>query len=402
MIIQRIEGGVTAPQGFLAGGLACGIKKNQKADLALIYSEIPAQAAGIFTTNRVQAAPVQLSQEHLKNGKAQAIIANSGNANACVGPDGAAAARAMAQAVAEFLEVDPTAVLVASTGVIGVRLPADRISTALAARPRFLSNTGSHAAAQAIMTTDTFPKEVAVEFELDGRQVRIGGIAKGSGMIHPNMATLLGFITTDAAIEVSLLQKALAIAGRRTFNRVTVDGDTSTNDTLVVLANAKAGNRLINQEDEAYQLFAEALELVCLELAKMLVRDGEGATKLVEIKVCGANTEAEAVQVGKSIATSSLVKTAIFGEDANWGRILAAAGYSGVAIQPELVDIYLGDLLVCKGGVGLVFDETRAKQILEQKDLLITVDLGIGQAAASVWTCDLTYDYVKINGSYRT
>jgi glutamate N-acetyltransferase/amino-acid N-acetyltransferase len=402
MIIQRIAGGVTAPQGFLAGGLACGIKKNQKADLALLYSEIPAQAAGIFTTNRVQAAPVLLSREHLKNGKAQAIIANSGNANACVGPEGAVAASTMAQAAAEFFNIDPTAVLVASTGVIGVRLPADRITAALAARPRFLSNTGSHAAAQAIMTTDTFPKEVAVEFELDGRPVRIGGIAKGSGMIHPNMATLLGFITTDAAIAVSLLQQALATAGRRTFNRVTVDGDTSTNDTLVVLANAKAGNRLIDQEDEAYQLFAEALELVCLELAKMLVRDGEGATKLVEIKVTGANTEAEAVQVGKSIATSSLVKTAIFGADANWGRILAAAGYSGVAIQPELVAIYLGDLLVCHGGVGLNFDEIHAKQILEQKELLITVDLGIGQVTASVWTCDLTYDYVKINGSYRS
>jgi glutamate N-acetyltransferase/amino-acid N-acetyltransferase len=401
-MIQQIEGGVTAPQGFLAGGIACGIKQTQKADVALLYSETPAQAAGIFTTNQVQAAPVQLSKEHLQSGTAQAIIANSGNANACVGPDGIAAALAMAQAAAKFLNIDPTMVLVASTGVIGARLPAERIADTLAARPQFLSRDGSKAAAQAIMTTDTFAKEVAVEFELHGHLIRIGGIAKGSGMIHPNMATMLGFITTDAAIDSRLLQKALSVAGKRTFNRVTVDGDTSTNDSLMVLANGKAGNPAINQEDGDYQLFREALEVVCLELAKMLVRDGEGATKLVEIKVTGANTEAEAVQVGKSIATSSLVKTALFGEDANWGRILAAVGYSGVAIRPEQVDIYLGDLPVCQGGVGLVFDEARAKQILKQKELLITVALGMGQSAASVWTCDLTYDYVKINGSYRT
>jgi glutamate N-acetyltransferase/amino-acid N-acetyltransferase len=401
-MIQQIKGGVTAPQGFLAGGIACGIKKTEKADVALIYSETPAQAAGLFTTNLVQAAPVQLSKAHLKNGTAQAIIANSGNANACVGPDGFAAAQAMAQAAAEFLNIDPRAVLVASTGVIGVRLPVEQIVETLAARPQFLSSDGSNAAAQAIMTTDTFAKEVAVEFELNGSKVRIGGIAKGSGMIHPNMATMLGFITTDAAIDAKLLQKALVAAGQRTFNRVTVDGDTSTNDTLVVLANGKAGNPALNQEDAAYQLFQEALEVVCLDLAKLLVRDGEGATKLVEIKVTGANTEAEAVQVAKSIATSSLVKTAIFGEDANWGRILAAVGYSGVALQPELVDIYLGDLQVCQGGVALVFDESRVKLILAQKELLITVALGMGQSAASVWTCDLTYDYVKINGSYRT
>lgn len=401
-MIEKITGGVTAPQGFLAGGLACGIKKKQKADLALIYSEVPAQAAGIFTTNKVQAAPVILSKQHLKDGMAQAIIANSGNANACVGAEGAAAALAMARAAADFLNIPVDRVLVASTGVIGVRLPVERICEILSERPQFLSKDGSGAAAQAIMTTDTFMKETAVELELDGVKVRIGGIAKGSGMIHPNMATMLGFITTDAAIDAGLLQKALQVAGNRTFNRVTVDGDTSTNDSLFVLANGKAGNPVINQENETYQLFAAALETVCLELAKMLARDGEGASKFVEIKVTGANSEAEAVQVGKTIATSSLVKTAIFGEDANWGRILAAAGYSGVAIQPELVNIYLGDLLVCQGGTGLVFDEVRAKQILEQKDLLITVDLGTGGFEASVWTCDLTYDYVKINGSYRT
>jgi glutamate N-acetyltransferase/amino-acid N-acetyltransferase len=401
-MIQKITGGVTAPQGFLAGGIACGLKKSQKADLALIYSEVPAQAAGLFTTNRVQAAPVHLSKKHLKNGMAQAIIANSGNANACVGSDGETAARGMAEAAATFLNLAPEAVLVASTGVIGIRLPVEKIQTTLAAGPRFLAKDGSLAAAQAIMTTDTFAKEVAVEFDLNGKKVKIGGIAKGSGMIHPNMATMLGFITTDVAIDSRLLQQALALAGKQTFNRVTVDGDTSTNDTLVVLANGKAGNPTIDRADTAYQLFLEALQEVCLELAKMLVRDGEGATKLVEIKVTEAATEADAVRVGKSIATSSLVKTAIFGEDANWGRILAAAGYSGVELQPERVDIYLGELLVCRGGVGLVFDETRAKEILEQKELLITVVLGAGQSEASVWTCDLTYDYVKINGSYRT
>jgi glutamate N-acetyltransferase/amino-acid N-acetyltransferase len=401
-MINKIAGGVTAPRGFLAGGIACGIKKEQQADVALIYSETPAQAAGLFTTNLVQAAPVQLSKEHIKSGTARAVIANSGNANACVGPEGAAAALTMANAAAQFLNIDPAEVLVASTGVIGASLPVERITATLAARSQFLSQHGSREAAQAIMTTDTFAKEIAVEFELNGVKVRMGGIAKGSGMIHPNMATMLGFITTDAAINAKLLQKALTAAGQRTFNRVTVDGDTSTNDTLIVLANGQAGNSVINREDADYQLFLEALEVVCLELAKMLVKDGEGATKLVEIKVTGACTEAEAVRVGKSIATSSLVKTAIFGEDANWGRVLAAAGYSGVALQPERVDIYLGDLLVCQGGVALAFDEARAKQILAAKELLITVALGSGQAAASVWTCDLTYDYVKINGSYRT
>ncbi|HEY8463450.1 MAG TPA: bifunctional glutamate N-acetyltransferase/amino-acid acetyltransferase ArgJ [Bacillota bacterium] len=401
-MIKKIAGGVTAPQGFVAGGLACGIKPNQQADLALIYSEIPAQAGGLFTTNQVQAAPVIVSKRHLQAGVAQAIIANSGNANACNGPEGEDAAIAMAQAAADFLKIDPRMVLIASTGVIGVRLPVERIQAALAAQPRFLSSNGSSMAARAIMTTDTFIKEIAVEFELDGVKTRIGGIAKGSGMIHPNLATMLGFITTDAAIDASLLQKALGVAGDYSFNRVTVDGDTSTNDTLLILANGKAQNTVINQENEAYQLFLEALKLVCLELAKMLVRDGEGASKFVEIKVTGAGSETEALQVGKTIATSNLVKTALFGEDANWGRILAAAGYSGVALRPELINIYLGDLLVCRGGTGLDFDEARAKAILGQKELLITVDLGSGNQEASVWTCDLTYDYVKINGSYRS
>ncbi len=400
--MKQIEGGVTAPLGFKAGGIACGIKKSQKPDLALIVSEVPAFAAGIFTLNVVQAAPVILSKQQLRNDQARAIIANSGNANACVGQGGIKAAEAMAEAAALFLGIGQDEVLVASTGVIGVPLPVEKIETALATKSNFLSALGSPDAARAIMTTDTFPKEVAVEVQLGGKTVRLGGIAKGSGMIHPNMATMLGFITTDATITPELLKQALRRAGEVSFNRITVDGDTSTNDCLLILANGKAGNEPVRGEGEDYRLFLEALITICQELAKRIAKDGEGATKLVEIRVTGAATEAEAVIIGKSIATSNLVKTAIFGEDANWGRILAAAGYSGIRFNPDLIDIYLGDLLVCRGGTGLEFDEERAKRILEAKELLITVQMGTGTAEASVWTCDLSYDYVKINGSYRT
>lgn len=400
--MKSISGGVTAPLGFKAGGAVCGIKKNQLPDLAIIYSEVPAEAAGIFTTNQVQAAPVILSKEFLKKGKAQAIIANSGNANACVGAAGMEAVRRMAAAAGKALNIPMDSVLVASTGVIGVALPVEKIEKTLAEKADFISDTGSTAAARAIMTTDTFPKEAAVEIELGGAPVRIGGIAKGSGMIHPNMATMLGFITTDAKIEQTLLQKAIAAAGERSFNRITVDGDTSTNDTLFILANGLAKNPPLTTANNDYQTFVQALTEVCLELAKMIARDGEGATKLVEINVTGARTEAEAVRVGKSVATSNLVKTALFGEDANWGRILAAVGYSGVKIDPDQIHIYLGDLPVFQKGTGLVFDEARAKEILSRKEILIKIDLGDGPATASVWTCDLSYDYVKINGSYRT
>ena len=400
--MKSISGGVTAPLGFKAGGTVCGIKKNQLPDLAIIYSEVPAEAAGIFTTNQVQAAPVILSKEFLKKGKAQAIIANSGNANACVGAAGLEAARRMAAAAGKALNIPMDSVLVASTGVIGVALPVEKIEKALEEKADFLSDTGSPAAARAIMTTDTFPKEAAVEIELGGATVRIGGIAKGSGMIHPNMATMLGFITTDAKIEQTLLQKAIAAAGERSFNRITVDGDTSTNDTLFILANGLAKNPPLTTANNDYQTFVQALTEVCLELAKMIARDGEGATKLVEIKVAGARSEAEAVKVGKAVATSNLVKTALFGEDANWGRILAAVGYSGVTIDPDRIHIYLGDLSVYQKGTGLVFDEAKAKEILSGKEILIKIDLGDGPATASVWTCDLSYDYVKINGSYRT
>lgn len=400
--MKTISGGVTAAQGFKATGIACGIKKNQQTDLAVIYSEVPANAAAIFTTNQVQAAPVLLSKEYLKQGKAQAIIANSGNANACVGTAGMAAAQRMAVAAGKALHIAAESVLVASTGVIGIALPVEKIETALAGNSDFLSDTGSVAAAKSIMTTDTFPKEVAVEVQLGGAAVRIGGIAKGSGMIHPNMATMLGFITTDARIDQPILQKAIALAGERSFNRITVDGDTSTNDSLMILANGLANNPAITETGNDYQVFVSTLSAVCLELAKMIAQDGEGATKLVEINVSGAKTEAEAVKAGKSVATSNLVKTALFGEDANWGRILAAVGYSGVKIDPERICIYLGELPVYQKGIGLVFDEAKAKQILSQKEILIKIDLGEGTEGASVWTCDLSYDYVKINGSYRT
>lgn len=401
-MIKSIDGGVTAPKGFKAGGIAAGIKKNGQPDLAVIASETPAVCAGIFTTNQVQAAPVTLSKERVKNGRAQGVIVNSGNANACTGPSGHRVALKMVAAAAKFLNISEDQVLVASTGVIGVELPVAKVETALTQNTDFLSINGSEAAARAIMTTDTFPKEIAVEFALEGKTVRIGGIAKGSGMIHPNMATLLSFVTTDIAINKTMLDQAVSQAGDHSFNRITVDGDTSTNDSLLVLANGQAGNSQITDAGVAYQSFLEALTYVCRELAKMIARDGEGATKMVEIKIQNAVSEDAAVRIGKSIATSNLVKTAIFGEDANWGRILAAAGYSGVPIQPDNVNIYLGELPVCRGGVGLPFDEAKAKQILAQKDILITVELGMGQSEASIWTCDFSYDYVKINGSYRT
>jgi glutamate N-acetyltransferase/amino-acid N-acetyltransferase len=401
-MIKPIDGGVTAPKGFKAGGVAAGIKKNGQPDLAMIASETPAVCAGTFTTNQVQAAPVVISKERVKGGKAQGIIVNSGNANACTGPSGRQVAEKMVAAAAKFLKISEDQVLVASTGVIGVELPVAKIETALRQNTGFLSNSGGAAAARAIMTTDTFPKEIAVEFELEGKMVRVGGIAKGSGMIHPNMATLLSFVTTDISIDKVMLDQAVSQAADHSFNRITVDGDTSTNDCLLVLANGQAGNQTIIGTGAAYQSFLDALTCVCRELAKMIARDGEGATKMVEIKIEGAVSEDAAVRVGKSIATSNLVKTALFGEDANWGRILAAVGYSGVPIQPDIINIYLGDLLVCRGGVGLAFDESKAKQILAQKDILITVELGQGQAGASIWTCDFSYDYVKINGSYRT
>jgi len=398
---QEVPGGVTAPRGFRAAGLHIGVKRSRK-DLALVVSDVRAAAAATFTTNRVQAAPVRVTREHIKGGYLRAIVCNSGNANACNGPQGVRDARRMAELVAAAIGAAPEEIAVASTGVIGVPLPMDKIAAGIERAVALLSPEGGDDAAQAIMTTDTVPKQIAIEFELKGKPVRIGAMAKGSGMIHPNMATMLAFVTTDAAIEPAALQAVMRRSVDRTYNRISVDGDTSTNDMAVIMANGLAGHEPIGLGDPDLEVFAAALDYVNGVLARAIARDGEGATKLIEIRVVGVPTEADAVRIGRSISRSNLVKTAIYGEDANWGRILCAAGYSGVDFDPDRVDVYIGDLLVCKDGAGLAFDEQRAKEILKQSEVVVTLDLKAGGAEATVWTCDLTYDYVKINGSYRT
>ncbi|MGI6557508.1 MAG: bifunctional glutamate N-acetyltransferase/amino-acid acetyltransferase ArgJ [Limnochordia bacterium] len=399
--IKPIEGGVTAAKGFLAAGVHCGLKA-QGLDLAVIFSEVPAAGAAVFTTNKVAAAPVLLSRQHLGSGPMRAVVANSGNANACNGERGMEDARAMAAAAAKALGVETEQVFVASTGVIGQPLAIDKVEAGIKQAASVLSIDGGEDAARAIMTTDTRKKERAVVVDINGVQVRIGGIAKGAGMIQPNMATMLAFITTDCAIKEDLLQAALKEAVDESFNMITVDGDTSTNDTVIVLANGQAENPLIDQQDEAYFAFLAGLKEIATGLAKDIVRDGEGATKLIEVNVKGAKDFAAARQVAKAIANSNLVKTAIFGCDANWGRIICAAGYAGVDLIPSQVDIYLGDEQVAAKGAGLPFDEDRVKKILEGDEVAITVDLNMGGGMATVWTCDLTYDYIKVNASYRS
>ncbi len=399
---EVLPGGVTAPQGFLAAGVGAQIRKKGRRDLALIYSRVPAAAAALYTQNRVKAAPVLVSREHLAGGAAQAIVVNSGIANACTGPQGYADARRMAALTGEVLGISPELVVVASTGVIGVPLPMEKIERGIREAALNLSRAGGSAAAEAIMTTDTCPKEFAVKFCLGGREVVLGGIAKGSGMIHPNLATMLSFLTTDAAVAPEALAAALRWAGARSFNAVTVDGDTSTNDMVVLLANGLAGNDLLTGGEADYFLFREALLAVCRELAKMIARDGEGATKFLEIRVRGAEKEEEARLIARAVAGSNLVKAAIFGEDANWGRIITAAGNAGVPFDPEQVDIYLGDLQVAEKGAGLEFDEDEARAILEAREVVITLDLNQGTAQGVAWGCDLSYDYVRINAHYRT
>ncbi len=398
--MQKILGGVTAAKGFKAGGLNCGIKKSGKPDLALICSEVPAVATGVFTTNKVKAAPVLLSQKHLTQEKAQVILINSGNANACTGKEGLNHAKKEAQAVAKLFKITPEEVLLASTGVIGIPLPVNLILKSLPVLVEELSKTGGHQAAKAIMTTDTFPKEYAIIQEINGQEIRIGGMCKGSGMIQPNMATMLGIITTDASIERTILQKSLQQIVKQTFNRITVDGDTSTNDTVFLLANGAAGGPKIKTGPEL-EAFMEGLYEVASHLAQMIVKDGEGATKFLTIQVKGARSEEEAEMAARTVANSSLVKTAFFGEDANWGRIIAAVGYSGIDFSPEQTEIFLGNLLVYSG-TGLVFDEAKAKNILQANEIDIIIDLKQGEQDVTVWTCDLSYDYVKINGSYRS
>lgn len=399
--IDAIEGGVTAPRGFLAAGVHAGIKR-QKKDIALVYSERPCTAAATYTTNRVKAAPLLVTQEHLRHDSIRAIVVNSGNANACTGQRGIEDARRMAAICARELGIEPHQVVVASTGVIGVPLPLDKIEAGIIQAKEALSPAGGHDAALGIMTTDTRTKEIAFLCECDGVRFRIGGMAKGSGMIHPNMATMLAFITTDAAVPKEFLQREMKQAVDATFNMITVDGDTSTNDMAVVLANGAEEAARIEPGTPLADLFSKALRRTCVELAKMIAADGEGATKLIEVRVKRAKTERDARLAAKAIANSSLVKTAVYGEDANWGRILCAVGYSGADFDPDKTSVYLGDVLVFHLGAGVAFDEGEAKQALSGSLVVITVDLGEGEAEATGWTCDLTYDYVKINASYRT
>lgn len=401
--MKKIAGSITTPQGFLAQGVFADIKKNDKKDVALIYSEVPCSAAGVFTTNLVRAACVDISRQHLKNGKAQAIVVNSGNANACTGEQGWNDTIQMAQITAQCLDLDAHDVVVASTGVIGVSLCMDKIEKGIRNAAGALSREDGHNAALAIMTTDLISKELAVEFELQGKPVRIGAIAKGSGMIHPNMATMLAFFTTDAAIDSKCLDQALREAANQSFNMISVDRDTSTNDMAVILANGLAGNPNIDDDkSEDYQLFKQALSEVAVTLAKMIARDGEGATRLIEVRVTEAPSIETARQIARSITGSNLTKAAVFGEDANWGRILAAAGYSGAEFDPRRVDIYLGQEKMAENGMGLPFDEERARQELQKDPVIITVNLKAGSCQAVAWGCDLSYDYVKINAAYRS
>ncbi len=404
--MKMIDGGVCAAKGFTAAGVHCGIRKSRtKRDLALIVSETPASAAAVYTTNLVKGAPLLVTKKHLENGIARAVICNSGNANTC-NADGIYIAEKMSEAAAEALGVSPDDIVVASTGVIGQPLDLEPIKKGIPALVEALSKDGCDAAAEGIMTTDTVKKEVAVEFELGGALCRIGGIAKGSGMIHPNMATMLVFITTDAAISPALLQKALSSDIADTFNMVSVDGDTSTNDMVTVLANGMAGNREITEENGDYAVFMKALNTVTVGLCRMIAGDGEGATKLLECRVDGAADLKTAKTVAKSVICSSLLKAAMFGADANWGRVLCAIGYSGAPVDVDKIDVRFesaaGTILVCEGGAGVEFSEDKAKKILSEKEIDILVSLNDGSFEATAWGCDLTYDYVKINGDYRT
>ena len=404
--MKLITGGVCAAKGFTAGGIHCGIRKNHtKKDLAMVFSSVSASAAAVYTTNLVKGAPLTVTKEHLANGKARAVICNSGNANTC-NADGIEIAEAMCAETAKALGISPAEVIVASTGVIGQSLDLTPIKAALPALAASLSETGSDDAAAAIMTTDTVDKQAAVEFTLGGKTCRLGGMAKGSGMIHPNMATMLVFITTDAAISPEMLRKALGSDVQETFNMVSVDGDTSTNDMVTVLANGLAGNEEITAEGPDFTEFMKALNTVTMSLCRMIAGDGEGATRLLECVVTGAPSREVARTAAKSVICSSLVKAAMFGADANWGRILCAIGYSGAAVDVGKIDVAFrsakGEIPVCRDGAGIPFSEEKAKEILLEKEIDILVGLNDGSWEATAWGCDLTYDYVKINGDYRT
>ena len=403
---QYIEGSVTAAKGFTAAGVHCGIRKNKsKRDLALIYCETKCTAAAVYTTNLVQSSPITVTKKNLQNGYAQAVICNSGNANTC-NADGMEKAEMMCQLTAQALGIDANDIIVGSTGVIGQVLPIEPIRDSMAQLVSELSKDGNANAAEAIMTTDTIAKEVAVETVIGGKTVKIGGISKGSGMIHPNMATMLCFVTTDAAVSAAMLQKAVKTVADKTFNMISIDGDTSTNDTLSVMASGLAGNDEITAEGEDYDVFVEALTAVCRGLSKMMAKDGEGATKLLTCKVTGAKTEKDAKGVAKSVICSSLLKAAMFGADANWGRVLCAIGYAGCDVDVHKVDVSFaskaGTIDVCKNGAGIDFSEEIAKTVLTEDEVEILVALNDGEGTAEAYGCDLTNEYVKINGDYRT
>ena len=407
MNFKIVNGSITAAKGFIASGIHCGLKKNSlKKDLALIYSEVPSIAAGVYTKNKVKGANIYITKDHLSNKKARAIICNSGNANTCNGEDGLKKAKKMAQLQAKALNIKTDEVLVASTGVIGVPLNIDAIKNGIPLLTEKLSKDGNCSASSAIMTTDTFKKEFAIEFKLNGKTVTMGAIAKGSGMIEPNMGTMLSFITTDIAISPELLDEALKSTVKVSYNRVSVDGDTSTNDMVLILANGLANNNIISEKNDDYYTFLDALRYLNITLAKKIAKDGEGATKLIECKVIGAKTESDGVILAKSVINSSLVKTALFGSDANWGRILCSLGYTKVDFNPDKVNVYFespsGSILVCKDGSSVGFDENKAREILLQDEIVIKVELSQGDIEVSAWGCDLSYDYVKINGDYRS
>jgi len=405
-MIQHIEGGVCAAKGFTASGMNCGIRKNKsKHDLALVYSDVRASAAAVYTTNLVKGAPLTVTREHLQDGYAQAIICNSGNANTC-NADGIEIAEAMSQTTASALNISPSDVVVASTGVIGQPLPLEPIQAGIPKLAASLSAQGHSDACQGIMTTDTVIKEIAISFEIHGVECHLGAMAKGSGMIHPNMATMLVFLTSDVAIAPAMLRKALSTDIAATFNMLSIDGDTSTNDMVVVLSNGLAGNPEITEEGADFSAFMEALNTVTVHLCRMIAGDGEGATKLLECHVEGASDIQQARTVAKSVICSSLLKAAMFGADANWGRVLCAIGYSGANVDPQTIDVTFispkGSILVCRNGAGVPFSEEKAKEILLEKEITILVNLNLGTVASDAWGCDLTYDYVRINGDYRT
>ena len=409
MAITKINGGITAPKGFLASGLNAGIKNQTKKDMAMVFSSTPCAAAGVFTTNLVKAAPVKWDKEIVTTSPyVQAVVVNSGIANACTGAEGLGYCADTAAEAAAALNIPKTAVLVASTGVIGKQLPIDKIKSGVTALSKVLGSSREDAklAAEAIMTTDTKSKEVACTLELDGKQVTVAGMCKGSGMIHPNMCTMLCFVTTDVAISYELLQKALSEDVVDTFNMISVDGDTSTNDTVLVMANGQAENTPITKEGEDYKTFCEALHFIMLELSKKIAGDGEGCTCLFEATVIGAKDKNQARTIAKSVVCSSLTKAAVFGHDANWGRILCAMGYSGAQFDPEVVDIWLeskaGTIKIVENGIATDYSEETATKILSEEEVIAIMDIKEGNETATAFGCDLTYEYVKINGDYRS